>query len=156
MSSPATVSPLSAGRKRENNQLMISLQFRKSIRIMPTLKPPAPGSHPALPRRLIIDRPLEQQDMRFWLVDLVVLPAQALSDPDVAPLRLVQQLERAGGRVEQVLWDLLQHRFGKLDVSVFAEVVAVSTKVLSRGPDGGGERVDWGDGAVGEGVGRRG
>jgi hypothetical protein len=68
---------------------------------------------------------LEEQNVRFRLVHLVVLPAQTLRDPKASPLVLPQQLQGASRAVEVVLGDGLEHRLGELDVAVFVVVIVV-------------------------------
>jgi hypothetical protein len=68
---------------------------------------------------------LEEQNVRFWLVHLVVLPAQTLRDAQTSPLVFPQQLQGASRAVEVVLGDGLEHRLGELDVAVFVLVIVV-------------------------------
>ena len=68
---------------------------------------------------------LEEQNVRFRLVDLVVLPAQTLRDAETSPFIFPQQLQRASRAVKVVLGDGLEHGLGELDVTVFVVVIVV-------------------------------
>jgi hypothetical protein len=68
---------------------------------------------------------LEEQNVRFRLVHLVVLPTQTLRDSKTSPLVLPQQLQGASRAVEVVFGDGLEHRLRELDVAVFVVVVVV-------------------------------
>lgn len=81
-------------------------------------------------RGLVVERSLEQQNMRLRLVDLVVLPAQTLCDTNSAPLVLPKQLQSAVRGIVVVLGDRLEHRFGQLDMPVLILAVRVSGRVV--------------------------
>lgn len=68
-------------------------------------------------------------------VDLVVLPAETLRDPDPPPLALGQQPQhiRVLGR-EQLLWQVLEHPLGQYHVSVLVMVVGISLRVVDAAP----------------------
>jgi hypothetical protein len=83
-------------------------------------------------RGLVVERALEQQNVRLRLVNLVVLPAQALRDAQAAPLVLPQQLERALGFVVVVGRDELEHGLGEADVTVLVLEVLVPGRVVDR------------------------
>jgi hypothetical protein len=70
---------------------------------------------------------LEEQDVRLWLVDLVVLPAQTLCDAQTPPLVFPEQLEGAA-RIKVVFRDGLEHLLGQLHVAVLVVVVVVPVK----------------------------
>lgn len=62
---------------------------------------------------------LEQQNVRLRRVNLIVLPAQALRDPQTSPLFLVEDLECSCLGVEVILGDGLQHLLWEHHVSDF-------------------------------------
>lgn len=80
---------------------------------------------------LVVDRALEEQNVRLRLVDLVVFPSQTLSNSQSSPLVLPQQLEGASRTVKVFLGYRLEHLLGQLDVSVLEVVVGVSRRVVN-------------------------
>lgn len=61
---------------------------------------------------------LEQQNMGFGSVDLVVLPSKTLGDAQASPLFLVEDLEGSGFGIKVVLGYSFEHVLGEHNVPV--------------------------------------
>jgi hypothetical protein len=71
----------------------------------------------------------EEQDVRFWFVDFVVLPATGLLDAECSPFLFSEEFA--------FMWYFLHDFFGEDNVAVFVVVIAVFLGVLNFG------RVVW-------------
>jgi len=74
--------------------------------------------------------PLEEKDVGFWRMNLVVLPSQTLSDSQASPLILLQYLEGASLGVEVILGDHLEHAFWKHHVPILVVVIGITVRVV--------------------------
>ena len=70
---------------------------------------------------------LQERATSLLTVYFVVLPSQALRDTDSSPFLLAQQPQCATlVRVKECLWDHLEERFGKDDVTILILIVGVA------------------------------
>lgn len=81
---------------------------------------------------LVVERSLEQEDVWFRRMALVVLPPERLCDPEPSPLVFRQDTQRPDLAVEVVRGYHLQHRLGQHYVSVLVHIVAVPRRVVNR------------------------
>jgi len=82
--------------------------------------------------RLVVDRSLEEQNVRLRLMYLIMFPPQTLGDAEPSPLFLPEQLERASRPIKVLLWYLLQHLLWQLHMAVFEVVIIVPRRVVYR------------------------
>ena len=75
---------------------------------------------------------VHSKDLRKLTMNLIVLPAQALGDPDSSPFMLCKKTEHS--RVigaEVLLWNHLEELLGKNDMAVFIFIVRITVRVMN-------------------------